>query len=453
MKRLRLFHFDIKTYGNYGDTLLFEAVRQSFDGFADGACFEVADSRALRDAVSPSLVDYINSEFDAVIVGGGGLFLKDTNPNSRSGWQWNISLTQLERLQVPLIVYAVGNNRFIGQEDFSHPFREHLNMTLDKSVFFGLRGHTSVETIREYVDGDPSRVQFHPCPTTISSYLFPDLYRTSIPNRRVIAAESIVGKRQQRVGFDPDTIYRAQIEAYSRLSEEGWSVHSLPFARADMGFHDRLVSSGLVDHYDRLWGRREVLFEGLDTLSDLPIILGTRGHAQMVPFGMGVVPLSLHVHDKNREFATEIGHPEWAIDPRTDHVAESIYRLANEVHERQPEIRKELADVRAELFETTLTNLASIYRKLTGLRPDRGFEALSPRHRRVAARSYHADHERRRAEDRLRTATSGDATRDASTGRPSRSSARAFARAAYRRAPRRVRSAIRGTRSRVPWVG
>jgi len=28
MKRLRLFHFDIKTLGNYGDTLLFECVRQ-----------------------------------------------------------------------------------------------------------------------------------------------------------------------------------------------------------------------------------------------------------------------------------------------------------------------------------------------------------------------------------------------------------------------------------------
>ena len=52
VRRLRLFHFDIKTYGNYGDTLLFEAVRETFEGFAGGACFEVAGSRSLRDPVN-----------------------------------------------------------------------------------------------------------------------------------------------------------------------------------------------------------------------------------------------------------------------------------------------------------------------------------------------------------------------------------------------------------------
>ena len=33
----------------------------------------------------PSLVNYINDNFDAVVVGGGGLFLRDTNANQRSG--------------------------------------------------------------------------------------------------------------------------------------------------------------------------------------------------------------------------------------------------------------------------------------------------------------------------------------------------------------------------------
>ena len=51
MKRLRLFHFDIKTYGNYGDTLLFETVKETFNGFRGGECFEIYDSRPLRDPV------------------------------------------------------------------------------------------------------------------------------------------------------------------------------------------------------------------------------------------------------------------------------------------------------------------------------------------------------------------------------------------------------------------
>jgi hypothetical protein len=69
MKRLRLFHFDIKTYGNYGDTLLFEAVRELFEGFAGGDAFEVVQSRQLRDPVTPRLVDFINENVDAVVIG------------------------------------------------------------------------------------------------------------------------------------------------------------------------------------------------------------------------------------------------------------------------------------------------------------------------------------------------------------------------------------------------
>ncbi|HEV2930528.1 MAG TPA: hypothetical protein VGW74_17730, partial [Propionibacteriaceae bacterium] len=118
MKRLRLFHFDIKTYGNYGDTLLFEAVKETFNGFRGGECFEIYDSRPLRDPVGPSLVDYLTTDFDAVVVGGGGLFLRGSHAKPRSGWQWNISLDQLRRLKPPLVIYSVGNNRFIDQADF-----------------------------------------------------------------------------------------------------------------------------------------------------------------------------------------------------------------------------------------------------------------------------------------------------------------------------------------------
>ena len=101
-----------------------------------------------------ALVNYINDNFDAVVVGGGGLFLRDTNPNQRSGWQWNISLDQLRRLQTPLVIYSVGNNRFIDQAEFAPPFEEHVNLTMEKSVFFGLRNTGSVETITRYIAAD-----------------------------------------------------------------------------------------------------------------------------------------------------------------------------------------------------------------------------------------------------------------------------------------------------------
>ncbi|MFE7407450.1 polysaccharide pyruvyl transferase family protein [Isoptericola sp. NPDC057559] len=403
-RRLRLFHFDIKTYGNYGDTLLFEAVRETFEGFAGGACFEVAGSRSLRDPVGPKLVDHINEHFDAVVVGGGGLFLRDTNANARSGWQWNISLEQLRRLEVPIVVFAVGNNRFIDQEDFAEPFREHLNLTLDKSVFFGLRNHGSVRTIREYVDHDPERVEYQPCPTTISSFLFPDLYREHLDagDGKVLAVESIIGKRQIAAGFDRDRIYADQADVLARLKGEGWRLVSVPHARADMLFHDVLTERGLVDSERVLWGSRDVLFQGVEEFAGLPVILGTRGHAQMVPLGMGTIPLSLYVHHKTRYFATDIGHAEWALDPRAGTFTDDLYRTVHDVTERQGELRDELAVTRRGLYDTTLANLATIYERLTGVAVEPSFTPLTPTERRLAARTYDAALEKAKAEERLR---------------------------------------------------
>jgi hypothetical protein len=264
-----------------------------------------------------------------------------------------------------------------------------VNLTLEKSVFFGLRNHGSVETIKEYIDApNRDRVMYQPCPTTLSSFLYPDLFKAEIPHERRISAHSIVGKRQARAGFDADKIYDDQVDVLEKLSGEGWRVEGVPHARADMGFHDRLTERGIVSSEHVLWGNRDVLYQGIEYFADLPIILGTRGHAQMVPFGMGTIPLSLYVHHKIRYFATDIGHADWAIDPRKDDFQDTLYKTINEVYERQPELRKELADVRQRFIDTSMDNLAGIYKSLTGETVTPSFRALTPPERRTAARLY-----------------------------------------------------------------
>ena len=403
MKRLRLFHFDIKTYGNYGDTLLFEAVKQSFNGFAGGEAFEIYDSRPLRDPVGPALVNYINDNFDAVVVGGGGLFLRDTNPNQRSGWQWNISVDQLKRLKKPLILFSVGNNRFIDQADFAPPFHEHVNLTMEKSVFFGLRNTGSVETIKPYIaEANRDRVEYQPCPTTISSYLFPDLAKAEVDPARRLGLEMIVGKRQRAAGFVAESIYGDVINVVKRLQGEGWQIDSVPHARADMHFVEQAAREHLRMREVKLFGDRDGLYRGVEYFADLPYFLGTRGHAQMVPFGMGSIPVSLLVHHKTGYFARDLGHPEWAVDPRKDDFADRLYAVLREVEERRSELRTELAEVRERFYNTTLNNLATIYERLTGHTVAPEHTPYTPFERRLAERSYAESLARGQAEERVR---------------------------------------------------
>ena len=401
-KRLRLFHFDIKTLGNYGDTLLFEAVRQLFNGFGGGDYFEVYDSRPLRAPVGPGLVSFINDSVDAVLIGGGGLFLSDTNPNRNSGWQWNISIELLKQIRKPLIIFAVGNNRFIGQEDFSPMFRDHLNVTMDKSVFFGLRNTGSIETIRPYLRRESrERVEFQPCPTTIGRYLFPDLCRGEASGARHLGLQALVGRRQRAAGFAAEMIYRDVIEVAQRLVHEGWTLESVPYSRGDLIFAEEAVASGLPLEETRLFDDPDGLYKGVDVSARLPYMLGTRGHAQMVPFGMGAIPLSVLVHNKLGYFARDIGHPELAVDPRKDNFPHRLYTTIREADENLTELQGELDVVRHRFYTQTLENLATIYLRLTGLTVPATHSAYTPSERRLADRAYHQALSRDRSDQRL----------------------------------------------------
>ena len=101
----------------------------------------------LRQPFGSGTIANINSH-DFVLLGGGDLFLSDTVSDSRSGWQ--CLLSNLERISKSLVLFVVGNNRFIGQIDFNDRFIEHLNNTVEKSIFVGLGNNGSIKTIRDY---------------------------------------------------------------------------------------------------------------------------------------------------------------------------------------------------------------------------------------------------------------------------------------------------------------
>src|SRR5690606_35253924 len=105
-----------------------------------------------------------------VIIGGSGLFLKDTNPNMLSGWQWSCSLEMLKKIRTPITLFAVGYNRFRNQEDFDPVFSEHLNLLAEKSIYIGLRNQGSIINVEKYLTKEnKKKVRYQPCPTTIIS--------------------------------------------------------------------------------------------------------------------------------------------------------------------------------------------------------------------------------------------------------------------------------------------
>ncbi len=105
---------------------------------------------------------------DIIIIGGGGLFIPDTNKNSNSGWQWAISDEMLEQISTQISLFAIGYNFFPNQKP-DDLFIRGLNKIVDKSKFVGLRNYGSINSVKNLLMHKKleDKIHFQPCTTTI----------------------------------------------------------------------------------------------------------------------------------------------------------------------------------------------------------------------------------------------------------------------------------------------
>ena len=154
--------------GNAGDNLLVPALQTSITNLRHINFINKNCRRRLNDDDI-----YLFNNSKGVIIGGGGLFLKDTNPNKISGWQVPISIEQINRIKVPISLVGVGYNRFRNQEDFDNCFYDNITALISKCTFAGIRNKGSIEALKQYLPKElHGKLKFHPCATSVLSRLY-----------------------------------------------------------------------------------------------------------------------------------------------------------------------------------------------------------------------------------------------------------------------------------------
>jgi hypothetical protein len=173
------------------------------------------------------------------------------------------------------------------------------------------------------------------------------------------------------------------------LRRQGYELDVISHGMADHSYHDFLAENGVVARLVRLTGENRGLYDGLAYYGRLPLTIGMRGHAQMIPFGMGNGIISVAARDKLRYFTDDIGHPELAVDPREGEWSTQVLDGVDAWFGNFTASRAEFATVRERLWRTSLDNLASISRTLTGDAGDPdAFVAPSPYERELAMNTY-----------------------------------------------------------------
>ncbi|QBG47498.1 polysaccharide pyruvyl transferase family protein [Verrucomicrobia bacterium S94] len=347
----RIGHVAMYTDGNAGDTLLPRTVRDAVDLETPNHWTGIHAHRT----VNKTLLKNINDQ-DGLLIGGGGLFLRDTNPNNLSGWQWSCSLEALKRIEIPIALFAVGYNRFRNQPDFRPVFQKHLEQLTRKSVFIGLRNSGSIRAVKSYLPEElHHKVRYQPCPTTLCRMLYPGLCGDAErkKGKPQVVLNCAFDRIQLRLGKKADIILNELAQVAKELSND-CRIAYYAHARSDHQMLPYLNKAGVT--YDMVDLFHIHPREVVKAYAKPALVIGMRGHAQMIPFGCGTPILSLVSHDKIRWFLDDIKRKEWGVEMTTPDFKEHLISSARRMLKNNPSIRKSIHQIQNNLLEITRRN-------------------------------------------------------------------------------------------------
>jgi polysaccharide pyruvyl transferase WcaK-like protein len=345
-----LCHISAFSYGNAGDTLLPVVLR---DLFNDSIGIKKWEDSHVYTTVSQKTLRKINSS-KGLVIGGGGLFLKDTNPNNLSGWQWSCGIEELRKITVPIVVFAVGYNRFRGQDEFEPIFKEHLNEFVSKASFVGIRNHGSIEKLKSYLDDErlKRKLMFQPCMTTLISKIYP-MYADYSVKDDFIALNCAFDRQHLR--SNNDTILKSIVMAVKKLSTIT-KIKYYSHMKSDNEMLPYLDEQNIP--YDLI--EFQSVKQIVECYSRPRLVIGMRGHAQMIPVGCNTPILSIVSHDKMQWFLNDINHPEWGVDVLNENFGEELMEKALFNYNEWKNCYDTILVEQSKLWRTTSKNLQLI---------------------------------------------------------------------------------------------
>jgi lipopolysaccharide biosynthesis glycosyltransferase len=346
--------FYMDRQGNAGDKVLPETVRMCFGPDTGDRRWDSIHAHRLFDEAA---LERVNAR-RGLVIGGGGLFIPDTAPNGNSAWQWNVPDRLLEKIDVPLAVFAVGYNAFDGQSYTRKRFNESLRLLVSKSAFFGLRNHGSVQKVRDLLPAElRERVLFQPCPTTVTRQLVPG-WQDPVKRDDTVLINCAYDRAGLRFGHDYEDFLREMATAVRALSahaEVRYAAHALDDERFVFDLRRAYgISLPVEPMYDFDTDRLR------DVYARTKLVIGMRGHAGMIPFGCGTPIISLVSHPKMTYFLSDIERPEWGVSVHDRHLGSVLAERAIGLLGNH---RATVADVhgrQSALWEITQENMAKL---------------------------------------------------------------------------------------------
>ncbi|MFV9550611.1 polysaccharide pyruvyl transferase family protein [Algibacter sp. PT7-4] len=347
----KIFHVSAFNYGNAGDALLPLALQDLWKEVDNKIKWK---NQLVYPTVNLNLIKQINKT-SGIVIGGGGLFLKDTNANNHSGWQWPCSIEMLSNINVPVALFAVGYNRFRGQDEFEPVFKKNIVAFAKKAVYLGLRNHGSINAVKSYLPENlHSKLRFQPCMTTFLRQIYKNDINFNKKKENFIVINAAFDRSHLRFGENiGDTL--SSIARVLKVLSQHYSIKVYSHMLADEAIIPFLQSYKVDFDLVRLSDQhpKKIIEEYIKP----KLVIGMRGHAQMIPFGCSTPILSIVSHNKMQWFLDDIGKPEWGVDVLNSNFEKELHEKALQSLENTNDRIDFIENKQNELYKLSLNNI------------------------------------------------------------------------------------------------
>lgn len=304
-----------KAKNNSGDFFLGPATKWKFEKTINKKLLWT--SFDVRRKVDDKDIEFFN-QHDYLVLGGGGLFLPDTNPNQISCWQWPIRSSDIKKINSKIHVVSIGWNHFY-QQDITMSdrhsnssieirrdiFKDNIETLLRKSESFTVRHKGDCEQIKRIVSPElHQKINFDFCPVVsyVRENFFPDFNNNKVyhafeikddrPNRRYYkkGREKFYQELLQYI----NTLLSKQ-EKIAVMSHDGSSTfcrflnnNKIPFVVLDNSVANEV---SIIENY-----------------SKVKKLYCMAGHSQMMAHALDLDYYSLITHDKLKFFLQDNGN-------------------------------------------------------------------------------------------------------------------------------------------------
>jgi polysaccharide pyruvyl transferase WcaK-like protein len=258
----------------------------------------------------------INQACSMALIGPGGQLMSRPLGQSVGGWQFNATKEFIKELTVPLVVSSVGYNKFPGEPDFLYSCSDHLKYTYEKSSLFSVRNKGTAEKLKSI----GINAEVVPDPVT---FIKNDLGKLKIPG--ITDDDFVIGLNL--AGDAPTKRFSSENECCdfyfdifkfcTEFLEEigGGKVLYIPhvtiYDLLPIPVLKNLFGNNIICLNEACpWIYPENLFNVpflLSAYQRCNMVLGQRGHANIIPFALNVPSFGIGNQEKVKYFQDDVG--------------------------------------------------------------------------------------------------------------------------------------------------